>query len=188
MFAFCLLAGVAAARTPRRPRLRRMMAWNAEQLVDDYNSDIPTRGSMALMREAGVPRYVEEESDDGTNSYARCRPFVIMRRQLQTLVARYVDKALRDLQYGGYDNAALAKAMQHTDGNGKIGQNDDDDDDMLIGVQQPGIKSGTEILAQEKPMEALISKHMKLSQPERMRLHLRAKPKVPLCQNTVVLV
>ena len=135
------------------------------------------------MRALGVPKAVEEENEE-TNDYVRCRPFVVSRRLLQTVVDRYVQSMLTEAWEQDGDATLLAYAMLPNSNQG----NDKNEDEPMIGVTQPGIKSGTEIVGQENPMEARIAHHLKLSEPERLRLHLRAKPKIPLCRNTILLI
>lgn len=176
-----LLVAIASARRARRPSLPRLSTRTIAQIVDDYNSDAPTRAALKYMKSRQVPEYVDEE-DAATNGYVRCRPFVISRRQLRMVVNRYVTKALFDAETKEADAALIGYAMLPKAGEAQ------NDDDSMVGVSQPGVKSGTEVIGKEKPMAALVAKHLKLSQPERLRLHLRAKPKIPLCQNTIMLI
>ena len=180
-----LLAAAASARHARRPSLPHMRTKDIALLVDDYNSDAPTLASRKFMKALRVPKSVAEE-DPETNGYVRCRPFVISRRQLRNVVNRYVSKAFFGLDTKEADATLLGYSMLPKAADMK--QFQENDDDEMIGVSQPGVKSGTEVIGQEKPMAALVAKHLKLSQPERLRLHLRAKPKIPLCRNTIMLI
>ena len=157
------------------------------RIVNDYNSDRPTRGAMKFMRALNVPKAVTEEND-ATNGYVRCRPFVVSRRQLKSVVNKYVGQAFSGTDAKESDATILGYAMLPKSVDMATFKNMTNDEDEMIGVSQPGLKAGTEVIGKEEPMEALVAKHLKLTQPERLRLHLRAKPKIPLCRNTIMLI
>jgi hypothetical protein len=162
-------------------------------LVNDYNSDRPTRASVKFMNMAKIPAEVEEEDDD-ENGYVRCRPFVVSRRQLKGVVKRYVRKAFFGKDSKVADAALLSYAMlpksvsmsEFKDNPAVKGLNEDDTE--ILGVQRPEIGSETEVVGRENPMSALVAMLLKLAHPERLRLHIRAKPKIGLCRNTIVLI
>ncbi|OHT09913.1 hypothetical protein TRFO_04469 [Tritrichomonas foetus] len=182
-----------------------------QQLLNEMNSDDDFQKKIKRMIKSGeIPKSIMEESDELNGGYVRCRPFVVSRRSLKSVVDRYAKRAMFDSSKDEQDATLMAYQMLPNSVNmnqfrnhassGTVQQfaatnSDDDDNDAIkgdtdpemIGVSQPESKR-TQILHKEQVSPAMIARHLKLSQPEQLRLHLRAKPKIPLCRNTIILI